>query len=515
MKPISELLADPNYKKAMETLEKGDAIKALTLLESVLREDPGHYVAWNNIGFLLYRANYVKEAENAFLKATALAPEYTDAHSNLFQLYLSDKRTALAREQFEALKRLEPENTELATMEKDLSALGTAPAPAVTAIDARGPLCSIVLATYNRPKLLPVALESALKQTYRNIEVVVVNDGGCDVSGIVAGFNDPRVKYVAKPVNMGAGNSYNTAIFESTGRYIGYLADDDLYYPNHVETLITALEKNPQYGGAYSDQYRVNCEMNEGVYTKILGKQVDYSYDFDKVLLVGRTNFIPHPCLIHCRDLLKKTGVYDETLSVLIDWDLLRRMAFYTDFLHIKTITGEYFFPQNKQERISNVFDKDPDRFRACLRQAFSKRPPKPWDRMKELTYVLYCRKLSSATLEQLKFIVSQLPYPSDFLLMMDTYDKAAMDTVKGLGMDNVKALFNITPAGFAGALKKLLNSYFPDTWLLALDESVTLNDEWLKKTYGDLQNAVQGKYAQPQELRVNALYTAPWDIRL
>jgi len=513
MKPISELLADPNYRNAMETLEKGDAIKALTLLEGVIRENPDHYVAWNNIGFLLYQAKYVKEAENAFRKASSLAPEYADARGNLFQLYLSDKRTALAREQYETLKRLCPGHEELPGMEKELARL-TPTVPTLADHLDDSPLCTIVLATYNRPKLLPVALESALKQTYRNLEVVVVNDGGCDVSDVIARFNDPRVRYVSKPVNLGAGNSYNTAIFESTGKYIGYLADDDLYYPNHVETLVSFLENNPRYGGAYSDQYRVNCEMNDGVYTKILGKQVDYSYDFDKVLLIGRTNFIPHPCLIHRRDLLKQTGMYDETLSVLIDWDLLRRMAFYTDFHHVKTITGEYFFPQNKQERISNVLDKDPDRFMACLRQAFSKRPPKPWDRLKELTYLLYCDRLTGATLEQFKFILTQLPYPSDFFLVMDQYDKKALDTLKELRMDNLRPLFNISRAGFAGSVKKMLNSHLTDTWLLALDESVKLDETWLKKTYGVLQDAVKGSYTQPREFRVDTLYPSPWEIR-
>ena len=63
------------------------------------------------------------------------------------------------------------------------------------------PLVTVVLATHNRPKLLKIAIQSVLDQTYRNIELMVVNDGGEDVGGIVQSFKDSRIKYFSIPIN--------------------------------------------------------------------------------------------------------------------------------------------------------------------------------------------------------------------------------------------------------------------------------------------------------------------------
>ena len=83
--------------------------------------------------------------------------------------------------------------------------------PAVTAQPrpSEGPLVTVVLGTYNRPKLLKIAIQSVLDQTYRNIELMVVNDGGEDVGGIVQSFGDTRINYISIPTNMGAAHSYN------------------------------------------------------------------------------------------------------------------------------------------------------------------------------------------------------------------------------------------------------------------------------------------------------------------
>jgi len=100
-----------------------------------------------------------------------------------------------------------------------------------------GPKVNVLISTFNRPRYLSEALASVLHQSYRNLQIIVVNDGGEDVSGVVNSFNDPRVVFINRKDNRGKAFSLNEALGYAESKYIAYLDDDDLYYPNHIETL--------------------------------------------------------------------------------------------------------------------------------------------------------------------------------------------------------------------------------------------------------------------------------------
>ena len=110
-----------------------------------------------------------------------------------------------------------------------------------------GPLVTVVLPTFNRPRYLPVALASVLRQSYGHLQVIVVNDGGTDVRDIVGSFNDPRVVFINRAENRGKAFSLNEALSRAVGKYVAYLDDDDLFYPNHIAVLLDALESSTDY----------------------------------------------------------------------------------------------------------------------------------------------------------------------------------------------------------------------------------------------------------------------------
>ena len=123
MVDLSTLEQDSNYKEAMELHNKGDFKNALLGLEKTVTANPDHVLAWNNIGYILYHTQkYIKEAENAFRKALSVEPDYLDAHVNLCYLLLDGNRTDEAKIHYEKVKALDPNNPELAEMEKKLSA---------------------------------------------------------------------------------------------------------------------------------------------------------------------------------------------------------------------------------------------------------------------------------------------------------------------------------------------------------------------------------------------------------
>jgi hypothetical protein len=101
------------------------------------------------------------------------------------------------------------------------------------------PLVTILTPTYNRPDELRGMLESIAKQTYPNIEALVVNDGGTPVGDVVAAF--PFARLIDQPRNFGALRAVERGIAEARGAYIGLLPDDDRLYPDHVERIMYAM----------------------------------------------------------------------------------------------------------------------------------------------------------------------------------------------------------------------------------------------------------------------------------
>jgi glycosyltransferase involved in cell wall biosynthesis len=72
-----------------------------------------------------------------------------------------------------------------------------------------GPVVSVLIPTFNRPRYLSEALDSALNQSYRNLQVIVINDGGEDVGDIVDSFNDQRIVFINRKENRGKAFSLN------------------------------------------------------------------------------------------------------------------------------------------------------------------------------------------------------------------------------------------------------------------------------------------------------------------
>ena len=102
------------------------------------------------------------------------------------------------------------------------------------------PLVSIVIPVYNGANYVSEAIESALKQTYKNIEVIVVNDGSTDnTEKIVKKYGD-KIRYFYKE-NGGVASALNLGIKNMKGEYFSWLSHDNIYYSNKIEIQIEAL----------------------------------------------------------------------------------------------------------------------------------------------------------------------------------------------------------------------------------------------------------------------------------
>ncbi|TPQ28520.1 glycosyltransferase family 2 protein [Methylomonas koyamae] len=107
---------------------------------------------------------------------------------------------------------------------------------------------SIGIVSYNRPELLKRAIESATSQTYRDVEIVISDNGSTDplVRQIIEEFaaNDPRIKCLFHRVNQGAFFNFRAALNAATGRYFIWLADDDYWCAEYLENIVATAEQS-------------------------------------------------------------------------------------------------------------------------------------------------------------------------------------------------------------------------------------------------------------------------------
>ncbi len=227
---------------------------------------------------------------------------------------------------------------------------------------------SVIVRTFNRPTLLKEALDSIASNRYRNLEVIVVNDGG-DKPEIDCDKFDFDVRIVDLDSNKGRAAAANVGLKFATGEYIAFLDDDDLWEPEHLVT-ITSVAKNQRDAVVYSDAAVVFYEVTQDGWEPTSRKLV-YSRDFDKDL-IKVDNFIPFNTLLIPREALDKVGLFDESLPFFEDWDFIIRLSFKFRFIHIPRVTCEYRHFKGSDQ----VFGNDPwrrDDFRKVKREIWKR----------------------------------------------------------------------------------------------------------------------------------------------
>lgn len=217
------------------------------------------------------------------------------------------------------------------------------------------PLVSVIIPTYNRPVQLKETIESVLTQTYRNYEILVINDAGKDVSSLIKSFNNDKIKYIVHKQNKGLAGARNTGLTNARGTYISFLDDDDIFYPNHLQTLVTAIQ-NSGCKVVYTDAYRCIQKKENDVYVAVK-KELQYSFDYSQRILFIM-NIAPVQCFLFERSLLGGKALFDESLTTHEDWEFWIKLSILTEFEHVKEVTSEY---RHREDNTNMVTTKLPD----------------------------------------------------------------------------------------------------------------------------------------------------------
>lgn len=215
---------------------------------------------------------------------------------------------------------------------------------------------SFIVRTCGRPQVLRYSLESIRKQTYQNIETVVVEDGENTAEDMIRKeFADMSIKYCNTGERLGRAKVGNIALKMAEGEYFNFLDDDDLLYPQHTEILVSGLRESKKKA-AYAIAYEATS-----VYSKkkrnyrILYKKIRYRQPFNR-LYFTISNFMPIQTVMFHRSLFDKYGGFRENLDALEDWDLWLRYVSHEDFEYVDEVTSLYRVPLRHFKRDKVLF---------------------------------------------------------------------------------------------------------------------------------------------------------------
>ncbi|OIQ51660.1 UDP-Glc:alpha-D-GlcNAc-diphosphoundecaprenol beta-1,3-glucosyltransferase WfgD [Pseudodesulfovibrio hydrargyri] len=221
------------------------------------------------------------------------------------------------------------------------------------------PLFSVLMSTYNRADRLPLAIRSIVKQQYPHWELILVNDGGEDVSRIANSFLSKRITLLNFEDNKGKSAAINEAFRHAKGEFIAYLDDDDQWLPNHLRTHFERYDLNPEAMFHHSDTHRIVLERDRRGNEKEASRNLLYDAPVGFRDFIAR-NRITWLSVTHRRECFAAVGGLDERLRILVDFDLWRRMAARYEFHHIPEHTGDYFIHRQIDGQMTGLVRKDP-----------------------------------------------------------------------------------------------------------------------------------------------------------
>lgn len=194
------------------------------------------------------------------------------------------------------------------------------------------PLVSIIIPVYNGSNYLSEAIDSALSQTYQNIEIIVINDGSNDNGKTeqIALSYDNKIKYIAKQ-NGGVATALNMGIEHMKGEYFSWLSHDDVYYERKIQNQIEYLVSNGDKDTiVYSDFETIDA------HSKIIKKSIpDHDILTEEPLYTILKTKIHGCSLLIPKKAFDKYGVFNTTLKFTQDYDLWIRLNKHYNFKYL------------------------------------------------------------------------------------------------------------------------------------------------------------------------------------
>lgn len=185
-------------------------------------------------------------------------------------------------------------------------------------------MVSVILPTYNRIELLKESVDSVLKQTYHNLELIVIDDGSSDeTKSYIENHLDKRIRLISQE-NMGRSSARNVGLLKSKGRLITFIDSDDLYLPNKIELEVKFLLDNPEYDVIYS---AADCFQGSNHQNLIHRYKAEAFGSIYQQIAAYVPLTICLPTVMFRRKVFETIGFFDITLDRFEDTDYWRRIS--------------------------------------------------------------------------------------------------------------------------------------------------------------------------------------------
>ncbi|MEC4819458.1 MAG: glycosyltransferase [Scytonema sp. PMC 1069.18] len=253
-------------------------------------------------------------------------------------------------------------------------------------------LISVIIPAFNGEKTIFYTIESIINQTYKNLEIIVVNDGSTDSTlEIVKRFSDCRL-HILSYSQTGVAASRNRGLNKANGKFVSFIDADDLWTPEKLEDQFKVLQEHPQAAVAYSWTDYID---GEGKFVKS-GQRVTATGDVYNQLLLG--NFLENGSnpLIR-REAMDTVGGFDESLAATQDWDMWLRLAACYEFVVVPKAQISYRISANS---MSANFLRQEAASLQVMERAFSHEKAQSLQHLKKYTMANMYQYLTFKSLE-------------------------------------------------------------------------------------------------------------------
>ena len=248
----------------------------------------------------------------------------------------------------------------------------------------REPDISVIVRTVNRPNPLLSALNSLVNQSLQSFEVILVNDGGPEIESIINLYEQRlTINYIHNRTSKGRTAALNVGLSASKGEWISYLDDDDIYYPWHLESMISASKASDSsfFYGMFN-KVLLDPNLNYAPIEIIGVPCFNYSR---RSLLIG--NAIPINCWFHKKAIVDELGGFDEGFDILEDYEFILKVGEKYPFELVKKVICEYRFYLSQANSMAQLRE---DTLNA-LKRIYQRFPPVDEDMTLQREKILAC----------------------------------------------------------------------------------------------------------------------------
>jgi glycosyltransferase involved in cell wall biosynthesis len=207
------------------------------------------------------------------------------------------------------------------------------------------PLVSIILTSYNQPELLEKAFDSLINQTYKNIEIIIVDDCSSNpLNKILINQYCTRypniVRCIIHPKNIGIAKNKNSGFRAAAGDYLTYLDGDDYYFPEKIETEIALFRQQPDLDVVYTNF--VYATASGELIKDWAGYTMPQGYIFREIVKEQFPETILFRCELVKSKIFEQLDFYDENIKIYHDWDFRIRYAINSKIGYSPMVTNVY-----------------------------------------------------------------------------------------------------------------------------------------------------------------------------